>query len=402
MTKGIRQAYTLSVADNLLLKGSRQGWLGAFLDLCVALPLFGKFIARIQRRRRRRFRARLAYRPALRAGVEALGLGREFQETLSGRLAAPPQLTTLLPLAGVSQNPKIRCSVIINTIDRADHLAVTLSDLKDQWRADLDELVIVLGPTSDDTHERIAKSGFDCQVIECPERNLAISRNLGLEAAGGHYVAFLDDDASPCDGWLEALLDPLVRGPSLGASAGFALDGEGRRFQTRYVVSDRLGSSTWWDNEEQALRQIALKGADRTFLTATGCNMAFRRDRILALGGFDPFYAYFLEETDLILRLHEAGYPCMVAPRSVVRHRSGINPVRARDAAMAGRRVLFRSQLHFVSKFGKEFYQQKEIEASIWLRVLDDLERIAWDYPESAASLQVAYFEGVIADMKNR
>lgn len=373
-----------------------------FLDRCAPLPVIGKMIARIQRMRRRRFRARLAFRPALRAGVESRELGREFQEALSVRLALPPHSIALPPLTGAPRNPKIRCSVIINTIDRADHLALTLSDLKAQWRAELDELVIVLGPTSDDTRERIAQSGFACKVIDCPERNLAISRNLGLEAAGGKFVAFLDDDASPCDGWLEALLDPLVKCHSAGAAAGFAMDGEGRRFQTRYVVSDRLGWSSWWDNEDHALRHIARNGADRTYLSATGCNMAFRRDRIVALGGFDPFYAYFLEETDLILRLHEAGHPCKVAPQSVVRHRLGTSAVRARDEAMSGRRVMIRSQLHFASKFGKGFHQQQEIEAGIWLRVLAELERIAWKYPESAASLQVTYIEGVIADMKNQ
>ncbi len=362
----------------------------------------GKMIARIQRMRRKRFRASLAYRPALRENVESLDLGQEFQKVLSEYFAFPPHLITLPPLAGVRQNPKIRCSVIINTVDRADHLARTLSDLKAQWRADLDELVIVLGPTSDDTRERIAQSGFVCQVIDCPERNLAISRNLGLKVAAGEFVAFLDDDASPCEGWLEALLNPLVQYPSVGSSAGFALDGEGRRFQTRYVVSDRLGWSSWWDDEEQALRHVASKGADRTYLTATGCNMAFRRERILALGGFDPFYAYFLEETDLILRLHEAGYPCKVASQSIVLHRLGASSVRVQDGTIAGREVIIRSQLYFANKFGRGFYKQKEIEASIWLRVLAELELLAWKYPESAASLQVAYLKAVIADLKNQ
>jgi glycogen synthase len=390
------------VANSLLLNGSRQGWLGAFLERCAALPVMGKLTSRIQRMRRKRFRARLACSPELRKGIENLDLGRKFQETLSCRLALAPNLIALPPLTGLPQNPRIRCSVIINTIDRADHLALTLSDLKAQWRGDLDELIIVLGPTSDDTRGRIGQSGFACQVIDCPERNLAISRNLGLAAAGGEFVAFLDDDASPCEGWLEALLDPLVGDPSLGTSAGFALDGEGRRFQTRYVVSDRLGWSSWWDDEDHALRHIARHGSDRAYLTATGCNMAFRRDRILALGGFDPYYTYFLEETDLILRLHEAGYPCKVAPESVVRHRLATSPVRSRDAAMDGRRAIIRSQLHFAEKFAGSFYQQKEIEASVWQRVLAELERIAWKYPGSAASLQTAYIEAVVQDMKIR
>jgi GT2 family glycosyltransferase len=390
------------VAEYLLLNGPRQGWLGTFLDHFLAIPLLGIIIKRSQRRRRKRFRALLASQPSLRAGVEAHELGRQFQEVLSRHLSLSPQVISHPPLAGLPQTPRIRCSVIINTVDRADHLSLTLSDLKKQWRADLDELIIVLGPTSDDTRVRIAESGFDCQVIDCPEHNLAISRNLGLQAAGGEFVAFLDDDASPCGNWLEALLDPLVKCHQIGASAGFAMDGEGRRFQTRYVVSDRLGCSSWHDVEDDALRNIARNGADRNYLTATGCNMAFRRDRILAFGGFDPFYTYFLEETDLILRLHEAGYPCKVAPNSVVRHRLGSSPTRNPDAAMAGRRVIIRSQIHFANKFGRGFYQPNEIDACIWQRILGELELIAWKYPERAAPLQVAYMQGVIEDLKSQ
>jgi GT2 family glycosyltransferase len=130
--------------------------------------------------------------------------------------------------------------------------------------------------------------------------------------------------------------------------------------------------------------------------------MAFRRDRILAFGGFDPFYTYFLEETDLILRLHEAGYPCKVAPNSVVRHRLGSSPTRNPDAAMAGRRVIIRSQIHFANKFGRGFYQPNEIDACIWQRILGELELIAWKYPERAAPLQVAYMQGVIEDLKSQ
>ena len=390
------------MAEYLLLNGPRQGWLGMFLDRIATIPLLGSIIKRCQRGRRKRFRALLASQPSLRAGVEAHELGRQFQEVLSMHLSSSPQFNSLPPLTGVPHNPKIRCSVIINTIDRADHLSLTLSDLKSVWRADLDELIIVLGPTSDDTRVRIAESGFDCQIIDCQQRNLALSRNLGLQAAGGEFVAFLDDDASPCEDWLETLLEPLVKHHQIGASAGFAMDGEGRRFQTRYVVSDRLGCSSWHDDEDAALRHILRNGADRNYLTATGCNMAFRRDRIMAFGGFDPFYAYFLEETDLILRLHEAGYPCKVAPESVVRHRLGSSPVRNPDAAMAGRRVIIRSQIYFANKFGREFYEPEEIDAIIWQRILAELEMIAWKYPERAALLQVAYIRGVIEDLKSQ
>jgi GT2 family glycosyltransferase len=302
-------------------------------------------------------------------------------------------------MAGAPTDPGIRCSVVINTVDRAADLAVTLADLLPQWQADRDELIIVLGPTGDDSLETIARSGFPCRVIDCPERNLAVSRNLGVMAAKGEYVAFLDDDASPGDGWLDALLEPLQHCPSAGASAGFARNGEGSHFLTRYVVSDRLGRSTWWDEPEEARNHIEQSGLGRAFLSATGCNMAFRRQRLLDFGGFDPFYAYFLEETDLVLRLHEAGHPCLPCPDSVVRHRQGANIARSPEASLDSRRTILRSQLHYIRKHGSSRYPEAEIETAVWQRVLADLERIAWDCPGNAAALQTSYLTGICGDL---
>lgn len=388
--------------DFPLLPGPRQGWLGGLWEGCARLPLLGGVFGRAQRVRRKRFRARLAAGDRFRKKVAASVPGREFGSSLSQWLERPAIPNKIQPLEGAVPDPSVRCSVVINTVDRAGELAITLRDLAAQWRADLDELVIVLGPTSDDSRGIIARSGVPCQVIDCPERNLSVSRNLGLLAATGEFVAFLDDDASPCDGWLDALLEPWAHCPSAGASAGFALDGAGKRFLTRYVVSDRLGRSTWWEEEDEACGHIAQAGPGRAFLSATGCNMAFRRDRLLACGGFDPFYVYFLEETDLVLRLQEAGHPCLPSPHSVVRHRQGANIARSPDASLAARQVIVRSQLHYIRKHGLAAYPRAEREACVWQRVLADLERIAWEHPADAASLQAAYLTGISADLTSR
>ncbi len=385
--------------DFPLLSGPRQGWLGGLWEAGTRLPLLGGVFRRAQRVRRKRFRARLAAGDGFRKKVVASAVGREFANRLSRWLERPAIPKKIPPLDGAGADSAVRCSVIINTVDRAGELAITLADLAAQWRADLDELIIVLGPTADDSRAIIARSGVPCRVIDCPERNLAVSRNLGLLAATGEFVAYLDDDASPCDGWLDALLEPWAHCPSAGASAGFARDGAGKRFLTRYVVSDRLGRSTWWEEEDEARAHIAQAGPDRAFLSATGCNMAFRRDRLLACGGFDPIYAYFLEETDLVLRLHEAGHPCLPSPDSVVRHRQGANIARSPDASLASRQVIIRSQLHYIRKHGIAVYPSAEREACVWQRVLADLERIAWEHPADAASLQVAYLTGLSADL---
>lgn len=383
--------------DLPLLSGPRQGWLGGLWEGCARVPGLGGFCSRAQRVRRKRFRARLVEEDVMRQEVATRGPGREFCENLACWLDERQAPRPMLPLAGAASDPRVRCSVVINTVDRATDLSITLSDLAAQWRVDLDELIIVLGPTTDHSREVIAHSGIPCRTIDCPERNLSVSRNLGLSAAAGEFVAFLDDDASPCQGWLDALLKPLVESPSAGASAGFARDGEGNRYLTRFVVSDRLGRSTWCEEEDEARALIAEAGPDRAFLSATGCNMAFRRDRILAFGGFDPFYAYFLEETDLVLRLQEAGHPCLPCPESVVRHRQGANIARSPDASIASRQIIMRSQLHYIRKHGLSVFSRADRESCIWQRVLADLERIAWDHPVAAASLQRAYLTSLSA-----
>jgi hypothetical protein len=73
-----------------------------------------------------------------------------------------------------------RCTVIINTVDRSLDLKKTLLDLNPSWNADLDELIIVLGPTTDDSEQVIKNSTLPSKLIYCPVRNLAVSRNLGL------------------------------------------------------------------------------------------------------------------------------------------------------------------------------------------------------------------------------
>lgn len=334
------------------------------------------------------------------SGIRQSDAGRLFSAALDEWLALPPHPVECPPMTGVPRDPRVRCSVVINTVDRAQDLAITLADLRTHWQEERDELIVVLGPDSGDSRAIIGQSRLPCRVVDCPERNLAISRNVGLAAATGEFVAFLDDDASPCNGWLDALLKPLENNPDAGVSAGFAMDGAGGRFLTRHVVCDRLGRSTWWDEDGQALHHLARDPL--TFPTATGCNMAFQRERLLTHGAFDPFYAYFLEETDIVLRLRMAGHHCLIAPDSMVRHRQGANAARSPEASLESRQVIVMSQLHYIRKFGKSAHSPEEIRTCVWRRVLADLERIAWDHPARAAAMQAAYLTSLRGSLVRR
>src|SRR4051794_12699915 len=95
-------------------------------------------------------------------------------------------------------------SVVINTYNRAESLRVTLEALRRQTHDDF-EVVIVNGPSTDGTDELLAAYGDAVRVVACPEAHLAKSRNLGIDAAAGEVVAFIDDDGVPEPRWLEDL-----------------------------------------------------------------------------------------------------------------------------------------------------------------------------------------------------
>src|SRR6185295_2634756 len=51
-----------------------------------------------------------------------------------------------------------------------------------------------------------------------------------------------------------------------------------------------------------------------------GCNMAFRRDALLALGGFDPQYRAAGDDVDICWRFQDAGHTIGFSPAAVVWH----------------------------------------------------------------------------------
>ena len=57
------------------------------------------------------------------------------------------------------------------------------------------------------------------RVVDCSVANLSVSRNIGIRAAGGDIVAFIDDDALPEFDWLPQAM-PAFDDPEVGGVGG--------------------------------------------------------------------------------------------------------------------------------------------------------------------------------------
>ncbi len=125
-------------------------------------------------------------------------------------------------------------------------------------------------------------------VLRGGGRGPAAARNAGWRAGGAPWVAFLDDDVVPVADWRERLrLDLRAAGPDVAGSQGAVIvpRARGRRPTDRERAVIGLETAAW----------------------ATA-DMAYRRETLLAVGGFDErFPAAYREDADLALRVMAHG-----------------------------------------------------------------------------------------------
>jgi glycosyltransferase involved in cell wall biosynthesis/GT2 family glycosyltransferase len=207
-------------------------------------------------------------------------------------------------------------SVVVNTLDRADVLQDALTGLMQQRHRNF-EVIIVNGPSRDTTASVLARFP-QARLGACDQANLAVSRNVGVAMARGEIIAFLDDDAVPEPGWLQGL-EAGYTAPDIGGVGGFIRDATGRTYQVRATVCDRHGADISFADLAQA--QASLDQGPGRFLSPTGANVSYRREALLEVGGFDETFGYFLDETDVNLRLADAGWRLTFVEGADVHHK---------------------------------------------------------------------------------
>lgn len=207
---------------------------------------------------------------------------------------------------------------------------------------------MVNGPSEDETEGVLAEFSEQIRIERVAEANLSKSRNVGIAMAKGDIVCFLDDDANPEPDWLNALEAKYLSDKKLGAVGGFIRDHSGVNFQCRAVVCDRFGDSRTFDSVEQALEAMESDDAGAwEYISQTGCNSSFRRSALLEIGGFDEEFAYFLDETDVNLRVRDNGWKVTIEPSAEVHHKYA--PSHLRDNERVPQRLYFplRSKSYF-------------------------------------------------------
>lgn len=218
-------------------------------------------------------------------------------------------------------------SVIVVSRGRPDALRRCLLGLGQvQYRGF--EVVVVACPAGLAVAEEGVGALSDIKCIPFDEANISAARNLGLVHAAGEIVAFVDDDAVPEPQWLRHLVAPAARS-DVAAMGGFVRGRNGISFQYKARTLDAQG--TPWGVEIDPLQATVMIPPKGRAVKTEGTNMAFRRDVLVSLGGFDPAFRFFLDETDVNMRLARAGYATALVPLAQVHHGFAASATRRGD-----------------------------------------------------------------------
>lgn len=155
------------------------------------------------------------------------------------------------------------------------------------------------------------------KVASCDVANISTARNIGIIRAAGSVVAFIDDDAVPEPSWLSRLVAPFAD-PAVAAAGGFVRGRNGISFQWKARVIDRNARETPLAVDEGG--PTLLIGTPDRAIKTEGTNCAFRHDVLTGIGGFDPSYAFYLDEADVNMRLAAAGHLTAIVPGAEVHH----------------------------------------------------------------------------------
>jgi GT2 family glycosyltransferase len=199
-----------------------------------------------------------------------------------------------------------RVSVIVLNWKRPHLLPRTLQGLRQQNIDPFEVIVVSDRPKPADQK--------DVAWVQVSEANVSAARNAGLAAAGGDFIAFMDDDAVPERGWLRQLCANMQHG--MGAVGGPVLGPNGWREQWGRVDVDDFG--------------LDVPAATGLCAKLSGTNMMLTRSALEDVGRFDARLRYFHDDTDMVLRLCKRGWAIGWAADAVVHHGYAPSPRRRR------------------------------------------------------------------------
>jgi GT2 family glycosyltransferase len=221
----------------------------------------------------------------------------------------------------------VEVSVVIVNYNTADLLEDCLESLFRLTKGVSYEAIVVDNASSDGSAARVRGRFPQVRLIESGE-NLGFGRanNLGAAAARGEYLFFLNSDTVLENDATSMLRDYVEAHPgSTGVVGAYLRNGAGLESNC-YGIFPSYGSylaSRLLGFMDQSRIEGTTEETERRVDAVTGADMFMRASLFRKLGGFDPRFFMYFEETELQRRVRRLGLARVIVPGPRIVHREG-------------------------------------------------------------------------------
>lgn len=249
-------------------------------------------------------------------------------------------------------------SVVIVNYNTFELTCECIESLKEHTAAVSYEIIVVDNASPDGSGRRLKERYPDLTVILNPENSgFGRGNNLGIQQASGRYLFLLNSDTVVLNNALKILFDFAEHYPGrLGVAGTMLLDRECKPHRSSSDLPTGWRIVKWTAVGYLSRFLLRRRTSFRQQPFPEGCNMmqvgaVVGADMFIPaavfheIGGFDPFFFMYYEETDLQYRMAKRGYDRVLVKGPEIIHLEG-------SSSPPVKRYLtyYRSMFHYIGK----------------------------------------------------
>ena len=250
-----------------------------------------------------------------------------------------------------------RLAVIIVSANSARWLRPCLTTVYERaGDVELDVVVVAAGCT-DETVSIVEKEFRQARTITCENRGFAYANNQALRTVDADWTLMLNPDTEVLEGSFADLIAQLDSRPTVGLVGVRQVTSDGQLFPTirrfpnvvrslfEAVGSERFPFRASWLGEREL--DLRVYEQDVACDWTSGSFMLVRREALEGAGLLDERFFLYCEETDLCLRIKQAGWEIRHLPYLTILHHANRDGWNSRLDAQAAysKRLYFKKHL---------------------------------------------------------
>ncbi len=214
----------------------------------------------------------------------------------------------------------VEISVVLVIWHNKQYLKLCLDALERQTIRSKEVIEVIVVHNGDD-YEASYFEGYELkfQFLNFEENvGFAKANNEGVKLCSSEWVALLNVDAFPQEGWLEHLHKATQHHPDVSTFASKQIQYNNPDLLDGIGDAYHMSGLVWRQAFGQSVADTHIESKE--IFSACAAAVLYKKSTFEAVGGFDEDYFSYSEDVDLGFRLRLNGYKCLYVPDAVVHH----------------------------------------------------------------------------------